>query len=112
MSAHEELPLPELQESLLDEETLERLLRDIQEFTIVDEVLLKGGPLAMTSGPSLPLPEAVALLRQGRVLGVQVRYRHEGSRWWDTLLRAPQGVRLIRIEHPLAPGAAQPRCAG
>jgi hypothetical protein len=91
--------LPQLQESFLDEETLERLVRDIRELTTVDEVMLKGGAMAMTSGQSVPLPEAVELLRQGRVQGVQIRYRYDGSHWWDTLMRAPQGIRLIRIQH-------------
>jgi hypothetical protein len=88
-----------LQDSILDSETLEQLLGDLQRFAVVQEVRLKGGALAMTSEKSVPLPEALEALRAGRVLGVQLRYRYDGSNWWDTLMNTPRGVRLIRIEH-------------
>jgi hypothetical protein len=94
-------PLPQLQNAVLDAETLEQLARDLTSFAQVDEVLLKGGSTAMTSGRSVSLAEALEALRQGRVLGVQVRYRYDGTSWWDTLLRTPQGIRLVRIEHRL-----------
>lgn len=94
-------PLPQLQESLLDAETLEQLVSDLQRFAQVDEVLFKGGATAMTSGRAVSLLEALESLRQGRTLGVQVRYRYAGASWWDTLLRTPHGIRLVRIEHPL-----------
>lgn len=101
----ENAPLPPLQDALLDPETLEQLLGDLQRFAVVQEVRLKGEPLAMTSDKSVPLSEALAALREGRVLGVQLRYWYDGSNWWDTLMRTPKGIRLIRIEHRLDQGA-------
>ncbi|MBN1205954.1 MAG: hypothetical protein JXB05_13640 [Myxococcaceae bacterium] len=98
----ERAPLPQLQETLLDAETLARLVSDIQNLTVVDEVLLKGGAAAMASSQPLSFAQAVEALQQGRALGLQVRYRYQGKRWWDTLLRAPGGVRLVRIEHDAA----------
>lgn len=98
----EDTPLPQLQDALLDPETLEQLLRDIQRCAVVQEVLLKGGAVEMVSGKSVPLVEAMDALRRGQVLGVQIRYWYDGSNWWDTLMRTPKGIRLIRIEHRLA----------
>jgi hypothetical protein len=94
-------PLPKLQDAILDTETLERLMQDIQSFAVVEEVLLKGGAVAMASEQSVPLAEALEVFRQGRVLGVQIRYRFQGTSWWDTLLRTSGGIRLVRIEHVL-----------
>lgn len=94
-------PLPSLQDAVLDAETLARLVSDIQGLAVVDEVLLKGGGASMASTQRRTLAEAVDALQRGQVLGVQVRYRYQGQAWWDTLLRAPQGIRLVRIAHDL-----------
>lgn len=94
-------PLPELQESLLDAQTLEQLASDLLSLAQVEEVLLKGGAAAMTTGKAVSLTEALEALQQGRVLGVQVLYRYGGTGWRDTLLRTPHGIRLVRIEHRL-----------
>jgi hypothetical protein len=101
-AALENAPLPQLQDAHLDAETLEQLARDLASFAQVDEVLLKGGSMAMTSGKSVALAEALEALRQGRVLGVQIRYRYDGTSWCDTLLRTAHGIRLVRIAQPLA----------
>ena len=98
----ENSPLPELQDAILDPETLAQLFQDIQHCAVVDGVFLKGGSAAMVSGASVPLDEAQAALQEGTALGVQIRYWYNGTRWWDTLMRTPQGIRLIRIEHRLA----------
>ena len=100
-SVAENPPLPQLQESLLDAQTLEQLASDLRSLAQVEEVLLKGGAMAMTTGKAVSLSQALEALQQGRVLGVQVRYRYGGSGWWDTLLRTPHGIRLVRIEHRL-----------
>lgn len=98
----ENTPLPALQDAILDPETLAQLFQDIHHCAVVDEVLLKGGSESMASGQSVPLDEALAALREGRVLGVQIRYWYNGANWWDTLMRTQKGIRLIRIEHRLA----------
>jgi peptidoglycan hydrolase-like protein with peptidoglycan-binding domain len=99
-NAHpENAALPQLQDAILDPETLAQLFQDIQRSTVVDEVQLKGGPMAMASGQSVPLDEARSALQEGRVLGVQIRYWYNGTHWWDTLMHTPKGIRLIRIEH-------------
>jgi hypothetical protein len=100
-SPQEAAALPSLQEAVLDAATLARLVSDIQGLAVVDEVLLKGGGAAMASTQRRTLAEAVDALQQGQVMGVQVRYRYQGQAWWDTLLRVPQGIRLVRIAHDM-----------
>jgi hypothetical protein len=95
----ENVTLPQLQDAILDPEMLEQLFQDIQRCTVVDEVQLKGGPMVMVSGQAVPLDEARSALHEGRVLGIQIRYWYNGAHWWDTLMRTPKGIRLIRIEH-------------
>ena len=92
--------LPALQDALLDPETLGMLFRDLSGLVEIDEILLKGELRSHASERSVSLEEARAALEHGRVMGVQIRYRYEGSPWWDTLLRTPQGFRLVRIQPP------------
>jgi hypothetical protein len=99
--------LPALQDALLDAELLAALFRDLSVLAKIDEVLLKGGARSHASERSVSLEEALEALEHGRAMGVQIRYRYEGNPWWDTLLRTPQGIRLVRIQPPtgLAPPA-------
>lgn len=97
----ENTSLPQLQDAILDMETLDQLFRDIRHCAVVEEVLLKGGPVSMASEKSVPLAEALEALRERRVVGVQLRYWYAGTNWWDTLMHTPRGIRLIRIEHKL-----------
>jgi hypothetical protein len=92
--------LPPVQDALLDSERLFSLFRDLSELVEIDEILLKGGPQSRAVEQRLSLEEARAALEQGRVLGVQIRYRYQGSPWWDTLLRTPHGIRIVRIQPP------------
>lgn len=95
----EELPLPDLHQATLDEATLEQLFFDIRHAAELLSVSLKGGEQARASGldGADPLEQARELLRQGRVAGAQLRYRHDGRVWCDTLMNSPEGVRLVRI---------------
>ena len=91
-------PLPELSEALLDRETLERLFVDLDACTRVLDVLLKRGPTRRTDGRPVGLGEARDLLLTGEVRGLQIRYLYQGVEWRDTLLRTPEGVRLVRMQ--------------
>lgn len=95
----EAIPLSELRSALLDEATLGALVDDITRETEVLGVQVKGAPEALSEGGGA-LAEAVVMLREGRVRAVQVRYRHRGVVWTDTLLRGPEGVRLVRVAMP------------
>lgn len=89
--------LPTLQESLLDDATLDALFDDIARETQVLAVLVKGASEALAEGGGVSLDAARTRLKAGAVAAVQVRYVHRGTAWTDTLLRAPGGYRVVRI---------------
>lgn len=93
--------LPDVHEGELDEATLDALVGDILRETRVLSVLTKGGAESLSEGATVALPDAVALLRAGRVRAVQVRYVFQGAHWTDTLLRGATGVRVVRIATPV-----------
>lgn len=88
-----------MSEALLDEETLDALFRDIGTLTQIDEIIVKHGPGMVGDAAPPTLDEARAMLDARTVRGVQIRYRHEGAAWYDTLMPTPQGVRLLRVRH-------------
>lgn len=94
---HEDPPLPKLYDSVLDEEGVDRLFAGIAREGEGVEVLLKGDVTVHARG-TVELAEARELLRVGSVYGVQLRYRLGPTAWLDTLMQAPHGVRLVRIE--------------
>ncbi|MBX3743796.1 MAG: hypothetical protein KF833_00665 [Verrucomicrobiae bacterium] len=95
----DEGPLPELNQAVLDSETLGRLFRDLSQCAEIVEVIPKFADRRMVEEGRLTLEEARALLESGAVRGVQVRYRYQGADWWDTLMVTGAGVRLVRIRH-------------
>lgn len=94
---NEAIPLPELHEGALDEPTLDALVGDILRETRVIAVMVKGAATTLAEGGDVTLEAAIAMLREGSVRAVQVRYEHRGQLWSDTLLRTPQGVRIVRM---------------
>jgi hypothetical protein len=100
-SGSEMFRLPELREGLLDREGLEALFSDIASETELLGVSVKGGLTAYATDEEISLFGARDWLMDGKALGIQLRYRHRGVEWWDTLIRTPLGVKLIRIRHQL-----------
>lgn len=94
-------PLPDLLQSVLGPTDLDALFRDIGSLTRVLEIIPKHGPRDhVPDAPvSLSLDEARTLLDSGAICGLQIRYVHDNTQWWDTLLRTPEGVRIVRIQH-------------
>lgn len=94
-------PLPELLQSDIDDATLRQLITDIGTHTEIMEIIPKHTPGYVGENPFPPqLDEAYQMLREGTVRGLQLRYRHQGKTWWDTLMPLPGGLfRIIRIEH-------------
>jgi hypothetical protein len=52
--------------------------------------------------PGRPSLEAALRVLRERTASVQLRYRHRGEEWWDTLMPSGSGIRLIRISHTRA----------
>lgn len=95
-------PLPELQDAILGSAELDALFADLSALAERLEIILKGAANERAVvGRDPTLDEARAMLESGAVRGVQLRYVHEGTTWWDTLLRTPAGVRIVRIEAPV-----------
>lgn len=93
-----------LYEGTLDDARLDALVDDWSGCAQVVEVRCKQGPTTHADQP-VALADAVALLRARRCRAVQVRYEWEGAMWSDTLLAAPQGFRLVRMQEPTRPPA-------
>jgi hypothetical protein len=93
--------LPELHDALLDAATVEQLFQDLAACARISEILPKFSRREMVreAGTPLSLEEARELLMSGRVRGLQIRYRYQDADWWDTLMRQPEGVRIVRIRH-------------
>ena len=77
----------------LDPATIEALFADLTALAEIDEVLIKG--TATTYAGQAGLAEARRALANG-ARGIQISYRWEGTAWLDTLMRTPDGVRLVR----------------
>lgn len=90
------IDFPELQQGVLDEETVERYFEDLSAAEVFD-VLVKGAPEKYASEGQFTLETGRALFEQRAVRGLQIRYRWEGAEWWDTLLHTRGAVRLIRV---------------
>lgn len=97
----EELVLPPLQDAMLAESDVLALAEDLRRVADVIGHATKGGATTRaTEARSASLEADVARLLAGEVAGLQVRYRHDGKEWWDTLLALGEGrFRLVRIEH-------------
>lgn len=94
-------PLPELLQSDIDEATLRQLITDIGIHTEILEIIPKHAPGYVEENPAaIQLDQAYQLLAGRTVRGLQLRYRHQGKTWWDTLMPLPGGLfRIVRIEH-------------
>jgi hypothetical protein len=91
--------LPELQQAILDRATVDQLFKDIEHCTEVLEVIPKFSKHGYVNTASLGLEQGRQLLERGELRALQLRYRYAGSEWWDTLMAAPGGLRLVRIQH-------------
>ncbi len=92
--------LPALHQGVLDAATLDQLVIDIETCTEVLEVIPKFGAESYVGEDEvIDLRKAISMLGEGQLRGVQIRYKYDGSQWWDTLMGTPKGVRLVRIQH-------------
>ena len=98
-------PLPDLNQAELDESTLRQLFQDVGEFTELLEVIPKYAAAGYVPEiPSITLAEGLNLLLDGGARAMQLRYRHDGTTWWDTLMPTPKDTfRIVRIQHDFPP---------
>jgi hypothetical protein len=100
MSLDPELLLPDLQDVILDDATLRQLVFDIRACARILDVRVKGGATEYASEEEPSLEHALESLAARHVLGVQVRYVHQGAIWRDTLIAVAGGTRLVRTQEP------------
>jgi len=94
------IDFPELFQGPLEPQALERLIADIKVCTEIIEVIPKYSATGyVDDSAKVDLDDAVEQLKQGKLRGLQLRYRYEGDQWWDTLIRQAQGVKLVRVKH-------------
>jgi hypothetical protein len=90
-------------DAILDAAAVAQLVFDVEHagellgLTVKPAGARRAAPAAVMS-----LAEAHRALIERSVAGIQLRYRFRGEEWWDTLLCAPTGIRLIRINHSVA----------
>lgn len=100
-------PLPEMHAALLGPAELEALFHDLAACADIHEINAKTAPQGFVPETGrMNLAEARRLLLERQVRGVQIRYRHQGAEWWDTLMVRPDGWQLVRLrpdhEEPVA----------
>jgi hypothetical protein len=89
--------LPELQDEEINLATASTILSDIEHGTDVLDIRLKGSAAAHVLPGRVSIGLARETFLRGSVAGVQIRYRHQGRHWCDTLMRTPTGARIVRI---------------
>ncbi len=100
MTDEVDAPLPPVQSALVDGVTLDRLFADLEAYAAELTVQAKTRSDGHASTAPLSLREGRSLLESGAALGVQLRYRLGSEAWCDTLMRTPDGLRLVRIAVP------------
>jgi hypothetical protein len=79
------------------------LFRDLDAVTEIEGVRCKAARDAHATKAEVSANEALDLLLAGSVRGVQVWYHYDEQRWCDTILRTPQGHRVVRVASPEVP---------
>jgi len=98
------IELPELREADLDEAGLRALFRDLAAAATIDEIRCKQAREHHADSATISAETALDWLLEGRVRGVQVRYRYQGEAWCDTVLATADGHRVVRMAAPVSPG--------
>jgi len=95
----DDAPLPPLADAVITSDEVAALLDDVARAATLLGHSVKGGARDRAAGSGASLIADGARLLTGEVLGLQLRYLHDGKEWWDTLLALPDGrFRLVRIE--------------
>lgn len=94
----EEIVLPPVQMADLDEATVRALFTDVELLGESVSVTLKHAAESYVREGATPLGEALGALLAGHALGVQLRYEHQGKGYLDTVMRGPEGYRIVRVQ--------------
>ena len=92
---------PTIYRARLTPEDVDALLGDIATCAVVQEIRCRdiGDPAGTRTLESLN--EMLELIRSKSIRGLQIRYLHDNTLWFDTLMFEAEGnVELTRIEQP------------
>ena len=93
-------PLPDLQNALVDAQTVRELGRDLEALTRVVDVRTRQRTRARPDAVRWKPSEALEGLLEGTLQAVQISYTFDGEQWRDTVMRQDQGYRLVRMQLP------------
>ena len=98
--------LPPIHDVLIDDATVDQLFFDIGAAAELIAAIARAPGAARADDAPLALAAAHDALCSGAAAAVQLRYRHAGEEWCDTVSRTPAGYRLVRISHTRALAAS------
>lgn len=98
--------LPPLQKGVLDGAAFAAYRAQLLRAATDVEVFVKAGAQRQGAHPDVSLERGLAMLGDGLLHSVQLRYHFEGVAWIDTLRRVDDGVAIVRMAAPswVAPG--------
>lgn len=96
----EPIELPELQDEVVDDETVADLFRDLGALTRVIEIQEKGAPRGHAESLELDLESAANRYAAGEIRALQIVYVLDDETWCDTLMRQATGTRVLRMRTP------------
>ena len=88
---------PPLLQGEINQAQLDELFNDLASCAEIANVQVRGRSAALPDSTT-SLASAQQLINSGEACSVQIRYRHNGVDWCDTLIAQPTGVRLIRMQ--------------
>ena len=86
--------LPELWDSLLEDDALHQLISDLQNHADILNVQEKQSAFDYSQSGTT----AFDRLRTGLTHAMQIYYRYDGKAWCDTIMKQAQGYKLIRMQ--------------
>jgi hypothetical protein len=91
-------PLSPVWEKVIDRATLTQLFTELQSHARILSVREKGGAMQYAGEELQDFGLLQTRLVTGATHAVQVRYLYDGQEWCDTLLRAHDGWKLLRMK--------------
>ena len=92
-------PMPEMCDATLSAEDVANLFNDLAACTKILAVQEKGAEHSYAAPGPAQLESARNRMLGGDVRGLQIRYVYQSREWTDTLMRLPDGIRLVRCQH-------------
>lgn len=100
---NQEAPLPTLWNAVVDQETLDELISDLQQHAVILGVQEKHSPTEHINEELLDSIQTIERFRQGVSRAIQIHYRFEEKNWCDTIIRHGQQYKIVRMEQPELP---------